>query len=94
MDRSVKPVHMTSATPGNNVSKTYSPITPDQMDKFRTEAAANGITIPEGNSGRIIAHGVTMGFEYVGTTLNLSIVNKPFYIPESVIWNQIEPFLS
>lgn len=76
------------------VQKTYSPISADQLVKFREEANANGIAVPSGNSGQLIAHGCTLAFSYDGTNLGITILSKPFYIPASAIWSSLDPYLA
>lgn len=76
------------------MQKTYSPISAEQMAKFREEAAANGIAVPAGNSGQLVTHGCTLSFSYDGTNLGITILSKPFYIPASAIWSNLDPYLA
>jgi hypothetical protein len=79
------------------MTKRYSPITPDQMAKFRTQLASAGITAPSGNSGQSAdpKDGVTLGFVYDGTAnLDLTIITKPWYIPASLIWNELDGYVN
>lgn len=75
------------------MTKTYV-ITPDQMAKFRVEAAENGIALPGLSSGQATTHGVVIDYAYDGVqSLVLTIVSKPFYIPASVIWSELQSYL-
>lgn len=75
------------------LTKSYS-VTPDQLNHFHALAATNGIDIPEGNSGVIQSHGITMDFTYDQTTLKLTITSKPFYITTSMVWNELDSYLT
>lgn len=69
-------------------------VTPDQMAKFRVEAAENGIALPGLSSGQAMTHGVVIDYAYDGvSSLVLTIVSKPFYIPASVIWTELRSYL-
>ena len=68
-------------------------VTPDQLETFRQEAAKAGLVIPPGNTGDVTTHGVTMTFSYDGTTLTLTITSKPFFIPASMVWGELAPYL-
>jgi hypothetical protein len=75
------------------MNKTY-PVTPAEMDSFRAILTQDGVTVPAGNEGQIVTHGVTMAFSYDGTAgLTLTIVSKPFYVPASMIWSEIQGYL-
>lgn len=69
-------------------------VTPDQINTFRAELAANGISVPDGNSGVFTTKGVTIDFVYDGiSSLILTISGKPWYDPVSAIWDEIEKYL-
>jgi hypothetical protein len=71
----------------------YNNITKDELDKLRQDLATEGVVVPEGNDVIIKApHGIELRGIYnaVDQTLNISIVKKPFFVPESRIWEVID----
>jgi hypothetical protein len=81
------------STPDPNLTRSY-PVTPTEFSNFRTLGAANGVTIPPGNSGQVVEDGVTIDFAYDDVmTLVLTIVDKPWYIPASAVWDALAKFL-
>lgn len=68
-------------------------ITPDQMAGFRQQATSQGILVPASNSGTVTHDGVSIGYAFDGTTLTLTILSKPFFIPASVIFGELAPYL-
>lgn len=74
-------------------AKTYTHITPQKFAKVRSLLEAQGQSMPPGNDGVIKndQFGVHLAFSYDGTdALTLKIEKKPFLVPSSVIWNQLE----
>jgi hypothetical protein len=73
--------------------KTYN-VTPAQMANFRAVAAQNGLSVPAGNAGQVETHGVVISFTYDGAAqLAITIMSKPWYVPASGIWGELEGFL-
>jgi hypothetical protein len=73
--------------------RSYSGVTREHVNKIRKEIGKFGITIPEGDDVDVKGPlGVRMHLNYdePAKTLNLSLVDKPAFIPESQIWNVIE----
>lgn len=68
-------------------------VNPEQFDSFRDALKKNRIEASEGNSGQIETHGIVISFVYEGTILTLTIVSKPFYIPASMIWSEINSYV-
>lgn len=73
-------------------------ITPAQFANLKAQLDAKNITVPEGNSGAISAHGflwrLVINFSYDGTSLSLSIVTLPPFTTPDDVWNQIQAHLS
>jgi hypothetical protein len=74
------------------------PCTPTQLAALRTQLAAKNITVPEGNSGAISAHGflwsLVINFSYDGANLSLTIVTLPPFTSPDDVWNQIQSHLN
>jgi hypothetical protein len=65
------------------------------VEAFRVEAARAGVTIPSGNTGTVTddKDHVTLAFAYDGSAvLNLTITDKPWYVPASMIWSELDKF--
>ena len=74
-------------------AKSYTKIPPKYFVKIRKLLASKGVTMPEGNTGMIKNDklGIDLGFTYDGLdVLTIQIVKKPFLIPASMIWNELE----
>lgn len=79
--------------------KTYS-LTPEQFSALRTKLLEMGVTLPAENSGTLAHSGITLKYNYrppdsmhVTGSLTLSVQQKPFLIPESMIWNQVDTWI-
>ena len=63
----------------------YNGITPAAFSAIQARAQSeSGLTL-NGNAGQASGHGVTVRWTYDGATLTLSLVSKPFFVPQSVI---------
>lgn len=69
------------------------PITAQQVGKLKDQLGASGTTVQllEINKYQIIGHGITANAIYDETlgSLNVTVVHKPFFIPESAIQSGI-----
>ena len=72
--------------------KTY-PLTLAGFNALRTKLLAMGVTLPSGLDGMLSHDGVILKYHYDGSTLTLSIQKKPFYIPASMIWGEVDGWL-
>ena len=72
--------------------KDYNDVTREQLGKLKQKLQQMGITPPDGDSGAIEAMGVklTVAYDEGGQKLTVCIVEKPPFIPESMVWGQIE----
>jgi hypothetical protein len=72
--------------------KDYSDVTREQLGRLKQKLQQMGITPPEGDNGTIEAMGVklTVAYDEGGQKLRVCIVEKPAFIPESMVWGQIE----
>lgn len=78
----------------NSMNKVFT-ATPAQIASLRKQLAANNIAIPDGNSGLITGHGITMSFSYDGTAnLSVTILNKPWIPTASMIWEELQNHLN
>jgi hypothetical protein len=79
------------------MEKTFSPVTPAQIDKMRAELADNHITVPPGNSGQITGKtmfgALTANFTYDGTTLVVDVIDKPWLASYGDVFSQIQQHL-
>lgn len=74
-------------------TKSYSPVTRDDVDKIRRELGKFGITVPDGDDVEISGPlGVKMQVTYdePAQSLALTILNKPSFVSEGQIWKVIE----
>jgi hypothetical protein len=73
--------------------KQYGGITRDELLNLRKDLADEGIIVPEGDDVEVQG---TFGIKLRATyderkeTLKICIVKKPFYIPESAVWNIVD----
>ena len=72
--------------------KEYSGVTESALQSLRQNLQELGITAPEGNSGTITYQGVKLAIDYSPASQNLSlrILEKPAFIPESLIWQMLD----
>jgi hypothetical protein len=70
----------------------YEGITEEKMEQVKQGLAKSGIKPPDGPVGVIEAMGVKVSMNYVAAdqALDVCIVDKPLFIPDSLIWAQIE----
>lgn len=59
-----------------------------QFDAKRQQLNQHGINIT-GIAGTVTNSGVTLAYDYREPVLSLSIVNKPFFYPDSAIWSRV-----
>src|SRR4051794_2162516 len=73
--------------------KNYGGITRDELNLLRGDLKREGITIPEGDQ---VSFSGPQGIQLEATydenkqTLRICIIKKPFFIPESMIWQFID----
>ncbi|MGH9404227.1 MAG: hypothetical protein ACRD3D_00150 [Terriglobia bacterium] len=72
--------------------KVYTGVTPASLEALRSELKSMGITPPEGDSGTVTYQGVKLGMDYApaAQTLTVQILDKPIFIPESLIWQLLD----
>jgi hypothetical protein len=73
--------------------KQYGGITRDELLNLRNDLADEGIIIPEGDDVEIQGpYGIKLSATYNERkeTLKICITEKPFYIPESAVWNIVD----
>lgn len=72
--------------------KDYNNVTREQLGNLKQKLQQMGIKPPEGDRGPIEAMGVklTVSYDEGGQKLTVCIVEKPAFIPESMVWGQIE----
>lgn len=75
------------------MSKTYQ-VSANKYVDLQAVALKNGLLLT-GTSGQAETHGVTMSYSYDGTAnLSVTIVSKPWYIPASTVWSELESFMA
>jgi len=77
--------------------KTF-PCTPAQFNALRSRLLEQGITIPSGDDGIIStetpAH-IALKYHYDGdSTLTLSILEKPLFLPSAMIWEKVSEWIA
>ncbi len=73
--------------------KKYGGINRGELAKLRKDLAAEGVNVPAGDDVQIKApFGVELRAVYdeAKETLQICIVKKPFYVPESEIWKIVD----
>ena len=73
--------------------KTY-PLTPQGFTALRTRLLELGVTLPTEAYGDLTYQGIKLRYSYDGEALQLSIQQKPFLIPASMIWEQVDKWLA
>ena len=73
--------------------KTY-PLTPQGFAALRTRLLEQGVTLPAEAYGDLLYQGIKLRYSYDGEALQLSIQQKPFLIPASMIWEQLDKWLA
>jgi len=70
----------------------YEGVTEQKMEQMKQGLLRSGIKLPDGPSGTIEAMGVKVSVNYVAADLALDvcIIDKPMFIPDTLIWAQIE----
>lgn len=74
-------------------SKQYGGISRDELVNLRKDLANEGIDVPEGDDVEVNGpFGIKLRAVYnePKETLKISIVKKPFYVPESEIWKIVD----
>lgn len=70
----------------------YEGVTAEKLERVKQGLARNGITLPDGPNGLIEAMGVKVSVNYVAAdqALDVCIIERPMFIPDTLIWAQIE----
>ncbi|HUI43177.1 MAG TPA: hypothetical protein VL523_14535 [Terriglobia bacterium] len=70
----------------------YEGITPEKLSNLRLGLLRTGITLPEGGNGLIETMGVKVSVSYLAAeqALDVCIIEKPSFIPTSLVWGQVE----
>lgn len=74
-------------------SKQYGGINREELVKLRKDLANEGIDVPEGDDVEVNGpFGIKLQAVYIEEkeTLKISIVKKPFYIPETEVWKIVD----
>jgi hypothetical protein len=74
-------------------SKHYGGITRQELKSLRADLAKEGVSVPEGDDVMVEGpHGIRLQATYDESkqTLKINIAKKPFFIPESMIWNIVD----
>jgi hypothetical protein len=72
--------------------KTYS-LTPTQFNALRSKLLLQGIQLPSDSQGVLSFKGIELKYNYDGAKLTLSVLKKPFLIPESLIWGEVDKWV-
>ena len=67
-------------------------ITPEKLESLKQDLQQKGIKLPEGGNGIIEAMGVKLSVNYLTaeSAIDICIVEKPAFIPASLVWSQVE----
>ena len=67
-------------------------ITAEKLENLKHGLQQKGIKLPEGGNGIIEAMGVKLSVNYLAaeSALDICIVEKPVFIPSSLVWAQVE----
>jgi hypothetical protein len=72
--------------------KTYS-LTATQFNALRAKLLSQGIQLPSDSQGVLSFKGIELKYNYNGSKLTLSVLKKPFLIPESLIWGEVDKWV-
>jgi len=72
----------------------FTGITPEKYNALLTAAAKDVSITPEPNGGKAASHGVTVEWTYLDETLTVTILSKPFYVPEDAVKALFESWLA
>lgn len=72
--------------------KDYTGVTRETLNRWREDAARTGTPLPPGDNFTVSKSGVTISAAYDETTqtATVCIVDKPAFVPESMVWSIIE----
>lgn len=73
--------------------KQYGGITRDELKSLRRDLAKEGVSVPAGDEVTVTGpHGIELQATYDETkqTLKICITKKPFFIPESMVWEIVD----
>lgn len=73
--------------------KKYGGITREELVKLRRDLAEEGVVVPEGDDVEVkgpYGIGLRAIYDEAKETLKICITKKPFYIPESKIWEIVD----
>ncbi len=73
-------------------SKDYDGIARPALDCLKNDLRSMGIDPPSGDTGTIEYQGVKLSITYVAGSqkLSIQIVNKPAFVPESLVWQLLD----
>lgn len=74
-------------------SKTYDGISREDLNNLRLGLEKQGVKIPDGDDVLVEGpYGVNLQISYdsVMERLSISIAKKPFFVPESMVWNMVD----
>ncbi|MDE3181690.1 MAG: hypothetical protein KGM47_18745 [Acidobacteriota bacterium] len=72
--------------------KEYEGVTQKALEALKKELQAMGITPPGGNTGTIEYQGVKLGVDFAAEAqkLTVRVLEKPSFVPESLIWQLLD----
>lgn len=73
--------------------KKYGGITRDELNHLRKDLEKEGVNVPAGDDVKVQGpYGIELRASYdeAKETLEIRIVKKPFYVPESEIWKIVD----
>ena len=73
--------------------KFYGGITRDELKSLRADLEKEGVLVPEGDDVMVQGpHGIQLHVTYEESkqTLKVDIAKKPFFVPDSMIWNIVD----
>jgi hypothetical protein len=73
------------------MTKTYSITTPEEM-AAKVKAAGGPEIDPTKPEGQVSADGVTLGYMISARSVAVTLLKKPFYVPEATIWGHLDAF--
>jgi hypothetical protein len=73
-------------------TKEYAGITRNKLDCIKERFQSQGVTPPAGDSGTIEQQGIKVSVTYVEAEqkLHFGLVEKPFFIAESLVWSLLD----
>jgi hypothetical protein len=73
--------------------KTY-PLSPSGFTALRAKLLELGVTLPSDSEGTVSYRGIELKYSYDAPELTLTVEKKPFFVPASLIWENVDEWMA